>query len=168
MVNISSGKETPNISQLRREGIILCMGSVKARRRHVATSSFTGCTLTELSLMKENAVSAVRGVNWASIDTKYWVVASAIPKLACLTHWGRDKMAAIFQTTFPNAVSWMKMYDFGLILHCFFFLMVRLTISQRTFRKWHGAVQTRSHNLKQWWLLFFAETIMRKKSNGKL
>ena len=28
-----------------------------------------------------------------------------------LTHWGRDKIAAIFQTTFSNAFSWMKMYD---------------------------------------------------------
>ena len=27
-----------------------------------------------------------------------------------LTHWGRDKMAAIFQTTFLDAFSWMKMY----------------------------------------------------------
>ena len=25
-----------------------------------------------------------------------------------LTHWGRDKMAAIFQTTLSNAFSWMK------------------------------------------------------------
>ena len=25
-----------------------------------------------------------------------------------LKHWGRDKMAAIFQTTFSNAFSWMK------------------------------------------------------------
>ena len=29
-----------------------------------------------------------------------------------LTHWGRDKMAAIFQTTFSNAFSWMKMHEF--------------------------------------------------------
>ena len=29
-----------------------------------------------------------------------------------LTHWGRDKMAAIFQTTFSNAFSWMKMHKF--------------------------------------------------------
>ena len=28
-----------------------------------------------------------------------------------LTHWGRDKMAALFQTTFSNAFSWMKMYQ---------------------------------------------------------
>ena len=26
----------------------------------------------------------------------------------CLTHWGRDHMAAIFQTTFSNAFPWMK------------------------------------------------------------
>ena len=26
--------------------------------------------------------------------------------------WGRDKMAAIFQLTFSNAFSWMKMYEF--------------------------------------------------------
>ena len=30
------------------------------------------------------------------------------------THWGRDKMAAIFQTTFSNAFSWMKMYEISL------------------------------------------------------
>ena len=35
-----------------------------------------------------------------------------IPFRICLvlTHWGRDKMAAIFQTIFSNAFSWMKMY----------------------------------------------------------
>ena len=27
-----------------------------------------------------------------------------------LTHWGRDKMAAIFQTTVSNAFSWMKTF----------------------------------------------------------
>ena len=29
-----------------------------------------------------------------------------------LTHWGRDKMAAMCQTTFSDAFSWMKMYGF--------------------------------------------------------
>ena len=29
--------------------------------------------------------------------------------LKVLTHWSRDKMTAIFQTTFSNAFSWMKM-----------------------------------------------------------
>ena len=35
----------------------------------------------------------------------------------CLTHWGRDKMAAIFQTTFSNAFSWMKMFKLRLRFH---------------------------------------------------
>ena len=31
-----------------------------------------------------------------------------------LTYWGQDKMAVIFQTTFSNACSWMKMNEFQL------------------------------------------------------
>ena len=31
-----------------------------------------------------------------------------------LTHWGRDKMAALSQTTRSNAFSWMKMLEFRL------------------------------------------------------
>ena len=34
-----------------------------------------------------------------------------------LTHWGWDKMVAIFQTTFSYAFSWMKMYEFRLRFH---------------------------------------------------
>ena len=34
-----------------------------------------------------------------------------------LTHWGQDKMADIMQTTFSNALSWMKIYDFRLTYH---------------------------------------------------
>ena len=30
-----------------------------------------------------------------------------------LTHWGRDKMVDFSQTTFLNAFSWMKMFEFG-------------------------------------------------------
>ena len=45
-----------------------------------------------------------------------------------LTHWGRDKMAAIFQTTFSNGFFLMKMYEFRLTFHCSLFLGVQLTI----------------------------------------
>ena len=31
-----------------------------------------------------------------------------------LTHWGRDKMDAISQTTFSNEFSWMKLYEYRL------------------------------------------------------
>ena len=51
-----------------------------------------------------------------------------------LTHWGRDKMAAIFQTTIANAFSWMKMYEFRLRFHWILFPGVQLTIFQHWFR----------------------------------
>ena len=45
-----------------------------------------------------------------------------------LTHWGPDKMAVIFQTTFSNAFSWMKMNEFRLRFHWNLFPRVKLTI----------------------------------------
>ena len=45
-----------------------------------------------------------------------------------LTHSGWDKMAAIFQLTFSNGFSWMKMYEFWLKFHRIFFQGVQLTI----------------------------------------
>ena len=48
--------------------------------------------------------------------------------LNLLTHWGRDKIDAISQTTFSSAFSWMKMYEFRLIFHWNLFLRVPLTI----------------------------------------
>ena len=41
-----------------------------------------------------------------------------------LIDWGRDKMAAIFQTTFSNGFSWIKMYEFRLKFHWILFLRV--------------------------------------------
>ena len=41
---------------------------------------------------------------------------------------------AISQTTFSNAISWMKMYGFRLIFHGSLFLIVQLTIFQHCFR----------------------------------
>ena len=53
--------------------------------------------------------------------------------LSLLTHWGRDKMDAIFQTTFSNAFSCMKMYEFRWRFHWSLFLGFQLTISQHWF-----------------------------------
>ena len=50
-----------------------------------------------------------------------------------LTHWGRDKMDAISQTTFWNAFSLMKIYEFGLRFHWILFLSFELAISQHWF-----------------------------------
>ena len=45
------------------------------------------------------------------MDVKHWVTRFSrwSITLAVLTHWGRDEMGAISQTTFSNAFSWMKM-----------------------------------------------------------
>ena len=51
-----------------------------------------------------------------------------------LAHWGRDKMAAIFQTTFANAFFWMKMHEFRLRFHWNLFPRVQLTKFQHWFR----------------------------------
>ena len=45
-----------------------------------------------------------------------------------LTHWGRDKMGAISQTTFSYAFSWMKMFEFRIQCDWRLFLRVQLTI----------------------------------------
>ena len=70
-----------------------------------------------------------------------------------LTHWGRDKMAAIFQTPFSNAFSWMEIYEFRLRFHLSLFLGAQLTIIQYWFRYWLGAGQAPSHSLNHWWLV---------------
>ena len=45
-------------------------------------------------------------------------------------HWDRDKIADIFQTTFSNVLSWMKMYELCLRFHRGLFLRFELTIFQ--------------------------------------
>ena len=50
-----------------------------------------------------------------------------------LTHWGRDKMTAIYQTILSNAFSWMKMYELRLQFHWILSPRVQLTIFQHWF-----------------------------------
>ena len=56
-----------------------------------------------------------------TLNVQQWLPTS-LSWLRCLTHRGRDKMAAIFQKTFSNAFSWMKMYKFRLRFHCLKFV----------------------------------------------
>ena len=51
-----------------------------------------------------------------------------------LTHWGQDKMDASFQSTLPNAFSWMKMYKFHLRFHWSLFPRIQWTIFHHWFR----------------------------------
>ena len=78
-----------------------------------------------------------------------------LPEVNELTDWVQDKMAAIFQITFSDAFSGMKMYRFQLRFHWRLFPRVQITIFQYLFRKWLGADQATSHYLKQWWLVYW-------------
>ena len=103
------------------------------------------------------ATTIPEGQNWPRIKTDgYFIglcyVTAVFSYWPMLTHWGRDKMNAISQTTFSNAFSSMKMFEFWLKFHCSLFLRVKLTIFQHWFRKWLGAEQATSHYLNQWWL----------------
>ena len=51
-----------------------------------------------------------------------------------ISHWGRDKMASVSQTTLSNAFSWTKMLEFRLRFHWSLFLRVQLTVIQHCFR----------------------------------
>ena len=62
------------------------------------------------------------------------------------------QMDAISQTTFSNAFSWMKIFEYRLKFHWSLFIRVELTKSQHWFRYWLGADQATSHYLDQWWL----------------
>ena len=87
---------------------------------------------------------------WLSFHGIFW-----LQHHTHLTHWGRDKMAAIFQMTFSNAFSWMKMFKFRLRFHWSLFPRVQLTIFQHWFRKWLGTDQATSHYLNQCWLVYW-------------
>ena len=56
-----------------------------------------------------------------------------------LTHWGRDKIDAILQTTFWDAFSWMKSFVFWFKIHWSLFLRFQLRINQHWSTWWLGA-----------------------------
>ena len=80
----------------------------------------------------------IMGVVWDNPGTKQNASGICshlrIQKDVCLdlTHWGWDKMPVIFQMTFPNVFSWMKIYEFQLNFHWRLFPRVQLTILQHS------------------------------------
>ena len=67
------------------------------------------------------------------------------------THLPLDKMAAILQTVFSYAFSWMKNFVFCLKFNWSLFPRFQLTITQHWFSKWLGAEKATSHYLNQCW-----------------
>ena len=86
-----------------------------------------------------------------------------------LTHWGRNKMAAIILTTFSNEFSGMKMYDSRLKFHWSLFPGAQLTIFQQWLRKWLPADQATNHYLNHWWLFYWRirASLGLDESNGQ-
>ena len=87
----------------------------------------TPLSCVSLSMNTQPSVPAI--VFWRKILLCYNRITMAV-----LTHWGRDNMAAIFQTTFSNAFSWMEIYEFWLRFQWSLFLRIQLTIFQYWFR----------------------------------
>ena len=65
-----------------------------------------------------------------SVDLCLFVPALVVP----LTHWGRNKMADIYHTTFSNEFSWMKMDKFRVRFHWSLYPRVQLRIFQHWLR----------------------------------
>ena len=54
----------------------------------------------------ERAATRLSNTDWLLAPRRKWLFVDS------LTHWGRDKMAAVSQTTLSIAFSWMKMFEF--------------------------------------------------------
>ena len=67
----------------------------------------------------------------------------------CLTHWHRNKMANIWQTSSSNTFSSMESYVFRIRLYSSLFPETKLTMRQRWFPWWLGAFRATSQYLNQ-------------------
>ena len=92
---------------------------------------FVQWKMRKLSIWCSN--HCLRGISWCLTLWQHSVTPLMI-MTKTLTHWGRDKMVAISQTTLWNASSWMEILEFWLKFHWSLFLRVQLTIFQHWFR----------------------------------
>ena len=110
------------ITSKRRHGVVLTWWW----RGHCVVCPLGCCQINECNSFENN-----RELSWMKFTG---IRSSSELQWLTLTHWGRDKMDAISQTTFSNAFSWMKMYWFRLRFHWNSFSRVQLTIFQHWFR----------------------------------
>ena len=73
-------------------------------------------------------VDCNRVLSTMGVIHQYVLVSGVCGAYKGLIHWGRDKMGDVFQTTFLNVFSWMKMYWYWLKFHWSLFLGIQLTI----------------------------------------
>ena len=65
----------------------------------------------------------LKDINAYEMHIGFWMMTTQDVALDSLTLWGRYKMAAIFQTTYSNAFSWIKMHEFCLRFYWSLFLV---------------------------------------------
>ena len=98
---------------------------------------FEGLLLSHCCYSKHSCSRRFYCMVWTKVRPGY-VISSLVfygcNTLVLLTHWGRDKMDAVSQTTLWSAFSSMKMFEFLLKFHWSLFLRVQLTIFHHWFR----------------------------------
>ena len=70
-----------------------------------------------------------------------------------LTHWGRDKIAAISQATFSKAFAWTKMYEFSLKISLKFVPEARINNNTALVQIMAWRRPSASHYFDQWWFI---------------
>ena len=121
----------------RKQTIIGSDNRLSPGRRQAIIWTNSGILL--IGLFGTNFSDSLTGIQIFSLNKLHLKTSSAKWRLFCLglhelTHWGRDKMAAISQTTFSNGISRMKICEFRLIFHRSLLPGVELTIYQHLFR----------------------------------
>ena len=117
---------------------------MEKKYRHFALNIFRYISLNENEIMSI----------WTSQHAEILGVIRNMKSSFHLTRWDWEKLASVFQTTFWNWFSSMKMFLFCLKFHWSLLLRAQLTIFQLWSRQWLGAFQATSHYLKQWCLVY--------------
>ena len=98
-------------------GDVLCVSSVLAKNcwknsKFVVNLSLMWCQCIGIYGASPDAHTRFRALLcFAAVMYRFGTVLVHILEYY-FTHWGRDKMSAILQTTFSNAFSWMKRLNF--------------------------------------------------------
>ena len=121
---------TPNLVSLKLYKILQSESYqiLKQARRNLMTYPIIGINHDAF-----NIALMTLGCSHHAVLYSVWGKTSYHEGCLLLTHWGRDKMAAISQTTLSNAFSWMKILEFRWKFHWSLFLRVLLTIFQHWF-----------------------------------
>ena len=87
-------------------------------------SRYANC-LDKFSRNQRNQLICSRYCHWSVWNSRITLCDTLLG--FCLTHWGWDKITTISHTSFSNAYSWIKMFEFQLKFHWSLFPRAQLT-----------------------------------------